>query len=136
MGGCSTPDFEDPTTGHCYEHVFGNTFVWQDGEDACIAWGGHLAALTSQGEYDFVLAAVIASDDHNDDTWIGGHDPDPLDGVFEWSTGEAWDVESWATPPWKGGNPAANEGCVKIHDGFESAMCDAKPPKGYLCERP
>jgi hypothetical protein len=122
--------------GHCYEQ-FSETSPWQAAEAACMAWGGHLAALTSMEEYDFVLNVITATDDKNDDTWIGATDPAPVDGVFEWTTGEPWGDDGWAVgaPPWKPGNPKAEEDCIKIHDGFESAPCDSSPPKGYLCER-
>jgi hypothetical protein len=123
---------DDP---RCYRHVEARA-TWEAARAACVAWGGDLAALSSNAEYNFVYSMRSTSD-----FWIGARSA-AADGVpsgYTWSNGEPWGADGWATEtdtfPWKGGNPKVGEPCVKLHNAFETKACNDEPSKGYLCER-
>ena len=65
--------------GNCWK-VFQAFVTWQDAETACVAWGAHLASITSASEQAF--AANISVDVY---TWIGFHDPVGSHSEADWS---------------------------------------------------
>jgi hypothetical protein len=80
--------------GHHYIEL--NTSSWTDAEAAAIALNGHLVAVNSQAENDF-LNSTFGS---NHALWIGflRFGPNPAD--FAWTNGDAVTYTNWA-----GGEP-------------------------------
>ena len=69
--------------GHYYERT-SEPLTWQGAEAQAVGLGGHLAAITSQAEQDFLTANFAV----NEDIWIGLTDQ-ATEGVFLWSSMEA-----------------------------------------------
>ena len=79
--------------GKCWK-AFQAWATWQDAETACVAWGGHLASITSASEQAY--AANTSVDVY---TWIGFHDP-----VGSHSTAD------WSNFAWSDGSPGGMSG--------------------------
>ncbi|XP_018017000.2 C-type mannose receptor 2-like [Hyalella azteca] len=108
----------------CYL-VSSNEMTWSSAESFCQTAGGHLASINSWIEQDTVH-------NHLDDTsWIGLNDR-RVDGVFEWSDGNAVVIQNWNM-----GEPSGGDGnCVemKIEEGFWNDMtCSEAQP--FVCKR-
>jgi cysteine-rich repeat protein len=128
-------EFEDPATHACYALLPGST--WAAGVDACKAWGGHLATVTSQPELDFVRTFVT------NNVWIGGNAIAQED-VWIWDDGEPWSFAPWnaGEPNNAGGLDAGvDEDCLELYHvpanqdpvGFADDTCThVQPP---VCER-
>ena len=101
----------DGGNGHFYQ-ILAPTggIAWTDAKAASEdrAWmgaPGHLVTITSQEEWDFILANFPHSY-----TWIGLSDAD-WEGNFRWVTGEPFEFSAWATGPQEPNN-AGNEDYV------------------------
>jgi len=119
-----TGEFEDPDTHHCYRLATSKTQTWSSARAACVAWGGDLAGLSSQKEYNFVTAKIGGQ------TWIGGITRDKC--TYEWSNGERWRSE------WADNEPSTtDERCVEIDPGKGKKMNDegCDDTDDFLCER-
>ena len=81
----------------CYVHVDDN-LSWNQAEDCCVAWGGHLASIHSAG------VNMLLNDIRNQDryTWIGLSDT-ATNGVYVWTDGTAYDYENYAANQPDGG---------------------------------
>jgi cysteine-rich repeat protein len=141
---CSGPDeVLDPTTFHCY--LFGPSLTWQASVDACIGWGGHLAAITDEDELAFVRTHVT------EQIWLGASELAEED-VWVWVSGEPWAYTAWLTgEPNEGSGPSGaggagggvpyEEDCLELWDevgaaegfGFADDGCAHVQPA--LCER-
>jgi cysteine-rich repeat protein len=121
--------FEDPATKHCYDFVKSSKH-WQSAEDACVARGGHLAAISSQGEFD-----LVDQQDLSDDVWLGGTDA-ANEGTWLWTNGEPWGFTHWdgGEPSNTGGN--GGEDCLieRPDTTWNDDPCSFS--KDYLCEFP
>lgn len=79
-----------PPTNHAYQVVSG-TFTWHQAKTDAERRGGHLATITSQAEYDFILGlGILPATDY----WLGGTD-EAVEGVWTWVTGEPWSFAKW-----------------------------------------
>jgi len=134
-GGC---DGMDEARGGPEQHCYWRDPTdrdWATAKTECESWGGTLASVTSVEEYGFLLVTF-----QPDDFWIGLYDPNPLDGTIEleWINGEPYPNGTWneigQRPPWRDMSPKVDEDCTKMHDGFESKLCDHM--KDFLCEKP
>ncbi|XP_018017012.1 macrophage mannose receptor 1 [Hyalella azteca] len=118
------PDGWDLDQDFCYL-VSSNEMTWSSAESFCQTAGGHLASINSWIEQDTV---------HNhlgDTSWIGLNDR-RVDGVFEWSDGNAVVIQNWNMGDPSGGD----ENCVemKIEEGFWNDMtCSEAQP--FVCKR-
>ena len=76
--------------GSCYAHV-DDILNWNQAEDCCVAWGGHLASIHSAD------ANILLNDIRNQDrwTWIGLSDT-ANNGVYVWTDGTPYDYENFA----------------------------------------
>jgi cysteine-rich repeat protein len=81
--------FEDPVSKHCYRKL-GTMKTWADSEADCVAWWGHLAALSSSEEVALIEAAAEGW------VWVGGTDQ-AIEGQFEWTNGEPFSFEPWGS---------------------------------------
>ena len=77
--------------GNCYAHVDDN-INWNQAEDCCVAWGGHLASIHSYD--DNILLNGIRNRDRY--TWIGLSDT-ANDSVYVWTDGTPFDYNNLAT---------------------------------------
>lgn len=89
-----------PQTTHRYEIVVADV-TWWEAYQSCLEQGGHLATITSQEEYDRVVAladqAVASGQEHLTYLWIGGklYSENDLWGYRSWITGEDWTFDCW-----------------------------------------
>lgn len=76
---------------HTYQAVSGD-FTWHQAKTDAEARGGHLATITSQAEFDYVLSlGVLPSDSY----FLGATD-EAQEGVWVWLTGEPWEYSAWS----------------------------------------
>lgn len=135
--GSGTTDsdvFLDPETLRCYLLSYSPNKTWGEAQSDCVAWGGHLAGLSTTGEITDVLPLLSGT---FEDVWIGGNDTQ-VDGQFTWVNGEPWSYVN-GQPPWNHSsepNGATNENCLEIYKegGLNDAGCSTS--QNYLCERP
>ena len=75
--------------GNCYAHVDDN-LNWNQSEDCCVAWGGHLASIHSDD------ANILLNDIRNKErfTWIGLSETATF-GVYVWTDGTPFDYENF-----------------------------------------
>ncbi len=85
-----------------YSHVPGK-FTWPEAKQVATDFGGHLATITNQAEYD--LARQLSSLGQNQVCWLGGQADKP-GGTWSWVTGEPWKFTHWAK--WKDGRTEPN----------------------------
>jgi cysteine-rich repeat protein len=119
---------KDPITFHCYQFM-GMQASWSSAETSCVGFGGHLATITSQPEYDVVLGVAIQG---GESAWIGASDA-ASEGDFVWTTGEPWVFEAWGPNEPDGG---ASQNCVLLWRDrnwiFNDFDCGI--PSSYVCE--
>ena len=84
---------KNPANGHRYD-IFGNVDTWEEANQYCRKFGGHLATITSREENDFVYYNVLLNSG-NDSAYIGLTDA-KLEGIWEWCTGEPLIYTNWA----------------------------------------
>lgn len=77
--------------GHSYK-VYESLLQWKEAKGFCEELNGHLATITSDGEWQFVLG--LAKSYQNTQFWLGGTD-ERLEGQWEWVTGEKWSFSAW-----------------------------------------
>ena len=83
---------------------------WNEAEACCVAWGGHLASIHSDG------VNMLLNDIRNQDrfTWIGLSDT-VASGVYVWTDGTPSDDENFAP-----GEPSnSGESCFHFFDVFK-----------------
>ena len=75
--------------GNCYAHVDDN-LNWNQAEDCCLAWGGHLASIHSYDDN------ILLNDNRNQDrfTWIGLSDT-ANDSVYVWTDGTPFNYHNF-----------------------------------------
>ena len=75
----------------CYAYV-SDSLNWNQAEECCVAWGGHLASIHSSDTNN------ILNNIRNQDrwTWIGLSDT-ANDGVYVWTDGTLFDYENFAS---------------------------------------
>jgi len=70
---------------------------WTDHEKAAMAWGGHLASVHSEDEYDFILNLLDAERKYFlGGVRIPGRSTGSGNETWEWSDGSPWDYTAWA----------------------------------------
>ncbi len=124
-------------THHCYLLGLDPNSSWISAMNDCLAWGGYLAALTTQEEIDDMASLLVNT---GEDIWIGGNDL-AVDGTFVWVDGEDWTYVNGA-PPWHMNmigadepNGATGENCVEMFKSgdLNDEHCDSS--QNWLCER-
>jgi formylglycine-generating enzyme required for sulfatase activity len=86
---------EDGGNGHWYRVTTTNFANWSAAQIAAEAGGAHLAAISTEGEWNFIRPRAVGC-------YLGGYqDPTHPDwsepaGGWRWITGEAWAVGPWA----------------------------------------
>lgn len=116
--------------GHCYE-LFRTSASWPAAKAACIAWGGHLATVTSGAEWTFIRSNFTLGSG----PFLGGTD-ETTEGTWQWITGESWSFTAWDTGQPNAGS--AGEDYLALwtggvwHDVFTDGTGSGL---AYLCER-
>ncbi|NBQ55993.1 MAG: hypothetical protein EBU36_05020, partial [Verrucomicrobia bacterium] len=70
-------------------------FTWEQARTDAEARGGHLATITSEAEWNSMVAILGAPLTQDGSRWIGGSDV-KQEGTWEWVTGEKWSYTHWA----------------------------------------
>lgn len=117
--------------GHRYE-VFDEAMSWEEARAYCESLGGHLAAVTTQEEADYILTLTKSRTDY----WLGATDAEE-EGVWKWITGETWDYTNWHFDQPDNDEERENYLCLvtdwqeEWNDAFnEGAASDL----GFICE--
>ena len=120
--------------GHRYQ-VFHEGISWTEAQAKSEKLGGHLATITSQAEYDFILSFLT------DDVrlyWLGATDANE-EGVWKWVTGEPFSFTKWLPGE---PNNLGNENYLILTNyyynqwGWDDGTIDAVTPEMYsfICE--
>lgn len=80
-------------TTHTYQAVQGN-FTWHQAKADAEARGGHLATITSQAEFDYILALGVLPEQGG--YFLGATD-EMNEGVWVWVTGEPFVFNRWSS---------------------------------------
>ena len=119
--------------GHMYA-VYTGPATWTEAEAYCESLGGHLAAISSQEEQNFIEEYVLTAD-IAPRYWIGGYSETyPFD--FQWVTGEEFDYTNW-----REGEPNfSNERYIEIYGnyndwyGYWNNHPNVCVTKSFICE--
>ena len=112
--------------GTCFSHFTDNR-NWNDARDACLAWGGDLATVTSEEEN-----ALLHSYSGSTWCWIGLNDIN-VQHIFEWVDGSDSTFRKWSS-----GEPNNHHGgiedCAHIWgtQAWNDYIC-ANPLTCYFC---
>ena len=123
---------------NCYAFVDGN-INWNQAEDCCVTWGGHLASIHSTDDN------ILLNDICNQDTitWIGLNDI-ASEGNFEWSDGSGYDYNNFDTASGNPSNSNGGEDCVSFLRRKNNELtwndyrCDGlgwNNPTSYICQK-
>jgi hypothetical protein len=75
-----------------YQVVEGS-FTWEQAKADAEAKGGHLATITSEGEWS-LINSILGSEINGKNLWLGGTDSE-TEGMWKWITGESWTYSRW-----------------------------------------
>jgi serine/threonine protein kinase len=96
----ASPDSALTFSGHRYQLVT-DKLKWDAAKAKAESMGGHLATITSKGEYDWLWGSILSkrkkteSDPNGERSFIGAIQRKPPDGPWEWVTGEPYSYQSW-----------------------------------------
>ena len=76
---------------HSYA-LYDKSMTWHEAKAFCESLGGHLAAVTTQDELNFVAGLIEKGS--VDAYWLGATD-EKVEGQWEWITGEPWSYSNW-----------------------------------------
>jgi hypothetical protein len=113
--------------GNCY--LFSTDALnWQDGEDVCVGFGGHLTSVTSATEMNF-----FGSMEQSENMWIGYTDQNH-ENKFEAIDG----TQVWYHQ-WQDGEPnnwGGNQDCVQLLSNNQIDDCGCGDAKRFICKTP
>ena len=88
--------------GHAYQWVREPLLTWYDAERIATAMGGHLVAVNTAAEDEWLKTTLLRDLPVEYMAWIGG--VKEADGVWKWNNGEPMDYVGWN--PGEGGDGA------------------------------
>lgn len=114
--------------GHLYQHITSYQY-WEQAQESCEVWNGHLVTIGSSGENEFVYDNFVAPGGL---PWLGGT-AQGGEGEWRWVTDEPWSYTNWC--PWCPGDPAANANYLAIGDHTKDAWYpDTGGVRTFICE--
>lgn len=69
------------------------TLSWDDAEEYCVNWGGHLASVQNEAEMK-VIHKIIKAKKIRGLVWIGASDK-KQEKTWTWSDGSKWQYSNW-----------------------------------------
>lgn len=98
---------EETSTGHYYE-VVRKDLTWSEAQEECETKGGHLAALTSPEEFDYVSELIKQAGCQGCSIWVGGSSKYSTRYGYYWITpeGEYSMINDSFLPFWMNGEPS------------------------------
>jgi len=111
----------DGGNGHWYATDSTPSLPWATASDIAASRGGHLAAIGSAEEWNFVLQRhdAMGEEVHR---WLGGYRFDDQE-PWTWETGEPWVFSAWGGPSCPSG-PYPNNGLPQNIGCAISSICD------------
>jgi hypothetical protein len=121
--GTCTGANESAFGNHCYRSV-SSLANFNTAESSCVAWGGHLASVSSEQEKNYILAII------SDVIWIGLHFS--VDS-FVYTDGSPLIYDNWAR-----NEPRGGENCVQMTNLTPGEWSDepCSNELGFVCKRP
>ncbi len=105
--------------------------TWQQAEDFCNGEDGHLVAVGSEDEQEWLVSVATGGR-----WWLGANDIDD-EGEYVWSNGEPFDYNAWTGP--EPNNHGGGQDCAVIEYGFGyMGAWNDTPCSGlfaHICER-
>ena len=94
----SSADINDGLVAHYEfeEHqysLYNQDLSWTDSKIFCEERNSHLATITSENEYNFIIKNILPQS-NAEYLWLGGTD-EQNEGNWKWITGEKWDYTNW-----------------------------------------
>ncbi|KAK6754704.1 hypothetical protein RB195_013596 [Necator americanus] len=77
---------------------FDHEASFDEAEEICVHYGGHLVSIHSQAENDFVhsMTYPLTSHSYNEMVWLGGRRASPpFDNQWTWTDGSPFDYTNW-----------------------------------------
>jgi len=99
-----------------YYQVFNIGLTWQEAKVYCEKMGGHLVAITSQEEQDFVYELI--SNKEKDFYWLGATYDRDESNKWSWITDEVWHYSNWA--PWEPNDNFGREWCLMMYREYDA----------------
>lgn len=126
--------------GACFKALAVN-LSWTQAQAGCVAWGGHLARISSAAENTSVRSIANTVCGAASTLWIGATDQF-TEGAFVWTDGTPLTYTNWA-----GGEPNNCVGCCSIANAGEDGsqmlasgqwndVCVATAAACHVCRRP
>ena len=129
---CEGPHLYRSTDNHCFSYSTASLF-WTPAESDCVVFGGHLAAITSGAEQEFVTNIIKAE---GEQAWIGLNDI-AVEGDYQWTNGDKYLFQNWGVgEPNDAGQHAKNCVVVLTDTGsfhWNDYGCNAQHK--FICER-
>ncbi|KAK6754705.1 hypothetical protein RB195_013596 [Necator americanus] len=124
---------------------FDHEASFDEAEEICVHYGGHLVSIHSQAENDFVhsMTYPLTSHSYNEMVWLGGRRASPpFDNQWTWTDGSPFDYTNWDD-----GEPdyyQAIEKCLQLlfdqknsgrkEKRWNDIRCDSPMPH-FVCKR-
>jgi hypothetical protein len=127
------------TGGRCVKATK-NYLTWEQSEQACVTWGGHLVHVQSADDTNNLRNLANQVCGNGAEAWIGLTDKD-MEYQFKWTDGQPVTYTNWSggqPDNWAGG-ACAQTGEDAVHmlwNGTWNDICIKDTRGCYLCDRP
>lgn len=120
---CPSDWITGPSNTICFKHI-GNSQSWNESENVCRRYDGHLAALTSSAELNFVQDLCIKATGGSNECWVGGISTN-MSNVIDWKWSDNtynWNetILSVVTPDLKS---CTNSSCLSSFKDDSASLC-------------
>jgi len=107
----------------CYQWFYTEMKTWQEAENHCQSFGGHLASIHSEEENEFISKTLLGT------VWIGGRASGGETGTWTWSDGTPWDYYG---PVQKAPLPTGGD-CTVLYGSASGFNCEME--RLYICKK-